>query len=299
LRRINILADKAMLAAYAGNTNKVTAKHVRLAARDSEFVTGWSPFNITVPLFALLLIAVVFWFSQQGGIMLSIQAVDSDDTHRSDTENTGILIEEAVGMPGDNLATSLQEHDHSEIAVESDAELLTGNIQPVDAESFASEVINENVQEHLVVYFDQHDEIRTDITVLGNEQEAVESRIAAVNIPTSEAFHWDELEHVVVYFDQYDEFQTNITTAGLEQDEVESEITAENIPVTANWEEETTEFQDEIHTTATIEGNSDFTGQLLDLTNIIELQDNAGSRITYGEPALLQQSGSLPHPTFD
>jgi type II secretory pathway predicted ATPase ExeA len=37
LRRINILADKALLAAYAANATTVTAKHVRIAAQDSEF----------------------------------------------------------------------------------------------------------------------------------------------------------------------------------------------------------------------------------------------------------------------
>lgn len=37
LRRINILADKAMLAAYADNTTKVTKKHIYNAASDSEF----------------------------------------------------------------------------------------------------------------------------------------------------------------------------------------------------------------------------------------------------------------------
>jgi MSHA biogenesis protein MshM len=40
LRRINILADKALLAAYADNTHTVTAAHIRQAARDSEFVSG-------------------------------------------------------------------------------------------------------------------------------------------------------------------------------------------------------------------------------------------------------------------
>ena len=38
IRRINILADKALLAAYAGNMHKVTASHVKIAARDSEFI---------------------------------------------------------------------------------------------------------------------------------------------------------------------------------------------------------------------------------------------------------------------
>lgn len=39
LRRINILADKALLAAYASNALTVTAKHVKLAAKDSGFVS--------------------------------------------------------------------------------------------------------------------------------------------------------------------------------------------------------------------------------------------------------------------
>ncbi len=37
LRRINILADKALLASYAANENIVTAKHVKLAANETEF----------------------------------------------------------------------------------------------------------------------------------------------------------------------------------------------------------------------------------------------------------------------
>jgi septal ring-binding cell division protein DamX len=36
-RRINILADKSLLAAFSQNTHQVTAKHMRAAIRDSEF----------------------------------------------------------------------------------------------------------------------------------------------------------------------------------------------------------------------------------------------------------------------
>ncbi len=39
LRRINILADKSLLAAYAANATQVKPKHVSTAARDSEFET--------------------------------------------------------------------------------------------------------------------------------------------------------------------------------------------------------------------------------------------------------------------
>lgn len=47
LRRINILADKAMLAAYAANCHDVSAKQVRIAAKDSEFVAGWQHFRFS------------------------------------------------------------------------------------------------------------------------------------------------------------------------------------------------------------------------------------------------------------
>lgn len=57
LRRINILADKALLAAFAANARTVTAGHVRLAARDSAFLDGrvWRPALIAASLAALLL----------------------------------------------------------------------------------------------------------------------------------------------------------------------------------------------------------------------------------------------------
>lgn len=38
-RRINILADKSLLAAFAGGTHQITAKHARAAIRDSEYAT--------------------------------------------------------------------------------------------------------------------------------------------------------------------------------------------------------------------------------------------------------------------
>ena len=40
IRRINIIGDKALLAAYADNSHQVNAKHVRTAIKDSEFGRG-------------------------------------------------------------------------------------------------------------------------------------------------------------------------------------------------------------------------------------------------------------------
>jgi type II secretory pathway predicted ATPase ExeA len=65
LRRINILADKSLLAAYAGNTNEVTAKHVEQAARDSEFVTNRRRFLwlslITTSALLIILVILAYW----------------------------------------------------------------------------------------------------------------------------------------------------------------------------------------------------------------------------------------------
>jgi len=70
LRRINVLADKALLAAFAANARQVRGKHVRLAARDSAFVTAptWRPALYTVAAIALLL----------SGALLSARLVAGD-----------------------------------------------------------------------------------------------------------------------------------------------------------------------------------------------------------------------------
>ncbi len=56
LRRINILADKALLASYAANTNTVTAKHVKLAAKETEFITEKKRMGLQFALLGLLII---------------------------------------------------------------------------------------------------------------------------------------------------------------------------------------------------------------------------------------------------
>jgi MSHA biogenesis protein MshM len=47
-RRINILADKALLAAFSENTHAVTDRHVRAAVRDSEFTPVAGPLRSAV-----------------------------------------------------------------------------------------------------------------------------------------------------------------------------------------------------------------------------------------------------------
>lgn len=65
-RRINILADKALLAVYAEGGHGITAKHINIAARDSDFgqatwhVPGWTR-NAGLAAGLLLLVVIAVW----------------------------------------------------------------------------------------------------------------------------------------------------------------------------------------------------------------------------------------------
>jgi len=69
LRRINILADKALLAAFARGDRAVRPMHFRMAARDSEFNRGASRFQSWMPGAAVAVASVVavtvWWAAQQ------------------------------------------------------------------------------------------------------------------------------------------------------------------------------------------------------------------------------------------
>ena len=73
-RRVNILADKALLAAFAGNTHTVTEREVRRAIRDSEFYQpapdrsryGW--LGVGMASGVILGAAVMFWFAREPGV---------------------------------------------------------------------------------------------------------------------------------------------------------------------------------------------------------------------------------------
>jgi type II secretory pathway predicted ATPase ExeA len=65
VRRINILADKSLLAAYADNSHTVLARHVQRAARDSEFVSRaafWRNRIIAAVVLVVLLAGAGLWW---------------------------------------------------------------------------------------------------------------------------------------------------------------------------------------------------------------------------------------------
>jgi MSHA biogenesis protein MshM len=71
-RRINILADKALLAAYTENTHAITERHAKAAVADSEFAASRRAGRPTVYVAAALLAgaacgaAFVWWYARPG-----------------------------------------------------------------------------------------------------------------------------------------------------------------------------------------------------------------------------------------
>ncbi len=82
LRRVNILADKAMLSAFASNATQVTDKHVRMAAVDSEFARNRAGYRYWLYAGAAVLAIVVglwAWQLLSGPGMAPLAAVYSPE----------------------------------------------------------------------------------------------------------------------------------------------------------------------------------------------------------------------------
>ncbi len=75
LRRINILSDKALLASYADNQSTVSVKHVKLAARETEFVDKqefpvfrWGLISLSV----IIVVALVLAWSSKNSSSIAL-----------------------------------------------------------------------------------------------------------------------------------------------------------------------------------------------------------------------------------
>lgn len=91
LRRINILADKAMLASYAATMNTVTAKHVQLAANETEFVTKEKTSRLQWALIFCSLVVIsilVFYVSENNRSDFVNTANSASVTSNQDNEKT-------------------------------------------------------------------------------------------------------------------------------------------------------------------------------------------------------------------
>lgn len=92
LRRINILADKALLAAYADHARKVGRRQVLAAARDSEFQAGW--LRRVWPAVAVVLVISVSLVA-----LLAYQGLDSRSLFADTEPDELATVAEPVSAP--------------------------------------------------------------------------------------------------------------------------------------------------------------------------------------------------------
>ncbi|MCH8080312.1 MAG: AAA family ATPase [Proteobacteria bacterium] len=144
LRRINILADKSLLAAYAGNTHQVTSSHVKIAARDSEFIKNRSILTpVLVATTTLILLVslggLVFPGKINQGLHAIQSALDADAKPTNAQASEGLFTEnrtqevqaETIYLPqdGESLSTDeIAQEGQSTIAGFEDSQLLEPGI---------------------------------------------------------------------------------------------------------------------------------------------------------------------------
>lgn len=128
VRRVNILADKCLLAAFADNVHQVTPKHVKAAIQDSEF--GVKPANYrryflwAVMLIGLLAVALTYaWWQaeHEPKRVLKVQESKEDSTAlaKGITNNLpATSLVEAVKAPVNTIATTNIQPDVRQLLVD-------------------------------------------------------------------------------------------------------------------------------------------------------------------------------------
>lgn len=95
VRRINILADKALLAAFAENVYAVTPRHVTVAVRDSAFGTEQVKFVPNARAFAAVLILLAGLTAGFG-----LHAVTRPELQQSTSSRVTAIVAEPAAIPG-------------------------------------------------------------------------------------------------------------------------------------------------------------------------------------------------------
>lgn len=145
LRRINILADKSLLASYADNQSTVSVKHVALAARETEFVEQqsvpylrWGLIGLSVTTF----VAVAVWIGMNvSSINLNNDNLITEDkvaTKKeviSSAKGSLILIEEARENEGKVSQTNATEKLAVEKTIQSAAIETSGSDESLIADN--------------------------------------------------------------------------------------------------------------------------------------------------------------------
>jgi len=121
LRRINILADKSMLAAFAENTHTIKSTHIKAAIRDSELYSFFPKWRIAMAIVVLLLASVSFYYffqparsSLTGSGSMKVNSMISVTDRRTPTNNdpvpaaaTPTVLSDSAEKPKPSLTTAL------------------------------------------------------------------------------------------------------------------------------------------------------------------------------------------------
>lgn len=190
LRRINILSDKALLATYADNSNVVTVKHVKLAAKETEFVvTSGNPlFKWAVPALSVMLVIVLaFSFVTIKSQHNNIAVNDNEQSTSVDHEGKG----ESIASSGSSLmlVKDVREKENNGLAVN---ETKVRSYEEISEQSLKENTI---VDEAIV-------------------SDVVEQDTKQINNPDPEDLaeaQWQKIENNVVYYPEKSMDKTLIT----------------------------------------------------------------------------------------
>lgn len=92
-RRINILADKALLAAYSEGGHNIDKKHIDLAAKDSDFGQGSQPQSALKILLGIAVILTAIWLGSLLPGLLSKQSLQTDLAMQTTVPTTASTID--------------------------------------------------------------------------------------------------------------------------------------------------------------------------------------------------------------
>lgn len=135
LRRINILADKALLASYADNQNTVSVKHVKLAARETEFVDKVHNFEFQWGLISLSVVIVVALIATVLGMNFSSETLnDTSLIEQNDSTKMTVATESTKTA---NASLMLMKEARETVEISPQKQTVQANI--VDDESLSED----------------------------------------------------------------------------------------------------------------------------------------------------------------
>lgn len=144
VRRVNILADKALLAAFADNVYQVTPKHVRAAIQDSEFGAQPKQYkNIAIwTMILILLLALGFGFAasqwlnkvqpQLPQVKLAEQALKQPDEKILPVVNSAVTVKKDDSPPAELSALMNNVGGNKVLAVPAAAELVPDELTLIE-----------------------------------------------------------------------------------------------------------------------------------------------------------------------